>query len=83
MGAVEGKAFWSFGAAQVDGSDLQPLQIAELAAYKYGFYDLDVQDNDKGKVTIVASAAKRTVRASGKDMSDAVSNLVERFFKHE
>ncbi len=80
--AVAGYATWQNASGTVkDHAHLKPLQIAELAAHKYGFYDVDVKDNDSNRVTIEARATNRTVRASGKNMAEAVSNLVEKFFK--
>lgn len=80
--AVTGYAVWKLESGLADRSSLNPLQIAELAAAKYGFFDVDVKDNDNGiLVTIEARGLKRaTVRAKGKSLEEAVSTLVEKFF---
>lgn len=58
---------------------LSPLQAAEIAASKYGFFDVDLKDNDTGKYTLVATANNRKVRASGKTLEEAVGRLLEVF----
>ncbi len=62
---------------------LSHLQAAEIAAGAYGFYDLDVDTDDRGRppggVRIVASAHKRQVTAYGPTMEKAVEKLLEMF----
>jgi len=60
-------------------TQLNPLQAAEIAASKYGFFDVDLKDNDPGNYTVVATAPNRTVRASGKTLEQAVERLLEVF----
>ncbi len=57
---------------------LSPLQCAEIAASKYGFFDLDLDSDDRG-VRIVATAKNRKVTAKGKNLTLAVENLLEIF----
>ncbi len=57
---------------------LSPLQCAEIAASKYGFFDLDVDSDDRG-VKITAMAHNRTVVAKGKSLTLAVERLMEIF----
>ncbi len=57
---------------------LSPLQCAEIAASKYGFFDLDVDADDR-VVRIVATANNRSVTAKGKSLTLAVENLLEMF----
>ena len=52
------------------------LDAAQLYAAQAGFYDLDVDTDERG-VRIVASAHKRTLTARGKNMSEACQRLVE------
>ncbi len=56
---------------------LSPLQVAEIAASKAGFYDVDLVDNDAGVYQIVARARQRTVTAKGKTLTQAVERLLE------
>lgn len=55
---------------------LSPLQVAEVFASKYGFYDVDLVDNDSNGYTIVATAHNRTMKAKGKTLSMAVEKLL-------
>ncbi len=57
---------------------LSALQCAEIAASKYGFFDLDVDTDDRG-VKIVATAQNRKVTAKGKSVVLAVEKLLEIF----
>lgn len=57
---------------------LSPLQAAEIAASKYGFYDLDVDTDDRG-VKITATAKDRRVIGKGKSLTLAVESLLEIF----
>ncbi len=59
-------------------AQLSPLQAAEIAASRYGFYDLDVDTDDRG-VKITATAENRKVHAKGKSLTLAVENLLELF----
>jgi hypothetical protein len=54
------------------------LQAAEIAASKYGFFDLDVDSDDRG-VKIKATAHRRTVTARGTNTEAAVERLLEIF----
>lgn len=58
---------------------LSPLQAAEVAASHYGFFDVDLKDNDPGKYTLKATAHNRSVSASGKTLEQAVERLLEIF----
>jgi hypothetical protein len=58
---------------------LSPLQAAEIAASKFGFFDVDLKDNDPGMYTIVCSAPKRTVTVKGKTLEQAVERLFDVF----
>ncbi len=62
-------------------TELSPLQAAEIAAAKYGFYDVDLKDNDIGRYTIVASGSKRTVTAKGSTLEQAVEKLLGMFIE--
>jgi hypothetical protein len=73
-----------FGRAWVGKSrvyiELDALSSAQAAAGKYGFYDLDVKDNDLGHYTIVAYGHdKVSVRVTGKTMEETVEKLLKRF----
>lgn len=52
------------------------LDAAQLFASKAGFYDLDVDADERG-VKIVASAHKRSLTARGKTLTEACQKLVE------
>ncbi len=56
-------------------AELSPLEAAQFAASKYGFYDLDVDTDDRG-VKITATALARTVTAKGRSLTLAVENLL-------
>lgn len=55
---------------------LRLLEAAQVIASKYGFYDLDVDADDRG-VKITATALARAVTARGKSLTLAVENLLE------
>ena len=57
---------------------LSPLQAAEIAASKYGFFDVDVDSDDNG-TKITATASNRKVIARGKTMELAVEKLLNIF----
>ncbi len=59
-------------------AQLSPLQAAEVAASKYGFFDLDVDTDDRG-VKITATAHNRKVIGKGKSLTLAVEHLLEVF----
>ncbi len=59
-------------------AELSPLEAAQFAASKYGFYDLDIEADDRA-VQITATAKGRTVHASGKSLTLAVESLLEVF----
>ncbi len=59
-------------------SRLSPLQAAEIAAHKYGFFDLDVEADDRG-TKITATAKNRTVTANGQTLELAVERMCELF----
>jgi hypothetical protein len=52
------------------------LDAAQIYASQAGFYDLDVDTDERG-VKIVASAHKRTLTARGKTLREACQKLVE------
>lgn len=52
------------------------LDAAQLFASQAGFYDLDVDADERG-VKIVASAHKRSLTARGKSLNEACQKLVE------
>ena len=56
--------------------DVSPLDAAQLIASRAGFYDLDVDTDERG-VRIVASAHKRSLTARGKSLQEACQKLVE------
>ncbi len=58
---------------------LRLLEAAQVIASKYGFYDLDVDADDRG-VKITATALARAVTARGKSLTLAVENLLEIIF---
>lgn len=60
---------------------LSPLQAAEIAAAKYGFFDVDCLGFDPGtkRYSIRASAPYRTVTAHGNTEMQAVENLLGMF----
>jgi hypothetical protein len=62
---------------------MSPLSIAEAAANHYGFYDVDLKDNDRGSYCLVASAPNRTVTARGKTLDEAVSKMLDIFGRQE
>lgn len=72
------------GIASRLSATLSPLQCAEVAASKYGFFDLDVDTDDRG-VKIVATAKDRRsgkvrkVTGKGRSLTLAVENLLEIF----
>ncbi len=78
MEAVAVITWTNGGVATRLSANLSPLQCAEIAASKYGFFDLDVDADDRG-VKIVASAKDRTVTGKGKSLTLAVENLMEIF----
>ncbi len=57
-------------------AQLSPLQAAQIAASKYGFFDLDVDADDR-VVRIVATAKGRSFTAKGKSLTLAVESLLE------
>lgn len=67
------------GRVQCLDIDLKPLQVAEIAASYYGFFDVDLVDNDPGVYQIVARAKDRTVTAKGKTLTQAVERLLGMF----
>jgi hypothetical protein len=70
---------WSTGGvASTLSLALSPYETAQIAASKYGFFDLDI-DSDDRVVRIVASAIGRSVTAKGKSLTMAVENLLEIF----
>ena len=74
---MEATAKLRFGTKVLQCS-LNPLQAAEIAASKYGFFDLDVDSDDRG-VKIKATAHRRTVTARGTNTEAAVERLLEIF----
>ena len=71
------------GLAVIKGKvySLSPLQQAEIVAYEYDFFDLDVDgdDNGLGGVKITASTVNgASVSAKGKTEAEAVRKLIER-----
>lgn len=56
-------------------AELSPLEAAQFAGSKFGFYDLDVDADDRG-VRITAAAKDRKVIAKGKSLTLAVENLL-------
>ncbi len=55
---------------------LSPLQCAELAASKCGYFDVDLKDNDPGSYTLVAYNHSSSVTARGKSLDEAVERLL-------
>lgn len=74
---MEASARITFG-KKILSTKLSPLQAAEIAANKYGFYDLDIEPEDN-RVRITASAHNRRVISKGETMSAAVERLLEMF----
>ncbi len=62
-------------------SKLSHLQAAEIAASHFGFFDLDVDSDDRG-VKIVATAPNRSVTAKGRTLELAVENMIGVFSEH-
>lgn len=60
-------------------AQLSPLQAAEIVAARYGFFDVDLKDNDKERYTIVATAHKRSCTSKGRTLEEAVERLLEMF----
>ncbi len=56
---------------------ISPLHSAELVASHYGFYDVDIEPNGIGGLTVTASAPNRKVTAKGQSMAEAVEKLIE------
>ncbi len=54
---------------------LTPLEACQIAAYAYGFYDVDVKP-DVGSIKIVAYAKNRKVSAKGASLEEAVEKLI-------
>ncbi len=59
---------------------MSPLQSAEIAAAKHGFYDVDLKDNDPGAYTIVAYGPGKSVTSKGKTLEEAVERLLDLFY---
>lgn len=59
--------------------ETSPLDVAQLYASRHGFYDLDVEADERG-VKIVASAHKRSLTARGKNLTEACQRLVEAIY---
>lgn len=72
------------GLADNEGADstlsimfrISPIDAAQLYAARHGFFDLDVDTDERG-VKIVASAHKRTLTARGRSLTEACKKLVE------
>ncbi len=60
---------------------LAPLQSLEVVAAKYGFFDVDLKDNDAGKYCIVATSTNRTVSAKGATLAEAVEKMLGVFIQ--
>lgn len=58
---------------------VSPLQAVEVVANKYGFFDVDLVNNDIGSYRIVAKAHSRTLTANGKTIGEAVEKLLNLF----
>lgn len=58
---------------------VSPLEAAQLIASRFGFFDLDLEVDDRG-VKIVASANQRQVTARGKTLDEACDKLVEAIY---
>jgi hypothetical protein len=83
---------WVDGKSKAKWS-LSPLEIVELAAARFGFYNVDLKDNDKGppgspergNYTIVAyrngKHGSASVSATAKTEEEVCKKIVERFFK--
>lgn len=56
--------------------DLKPLEVAEIVACRYGFFDLDI-DNGPHGIKIVATAKNRSLTVNGKNTEQAVERLLE------
>lgn len=57
---------------------LSPLQAVEVAASKYGFFDVDLKDNDAGCYTIKATGHNRTLTARGKTLMEAADSFLDK-----
>lgn len=55
---------------------LTPLEAAQIATSRYGFFDLDLDVDDRG-VKIVATAKDRTLTARGSNLEAAVERMLE------
>jgi hypothetical protein len=61
---------------QITVYTLSPLQTAEIVSRAHGFYDLDVDQDDRG-VKIVAMSAKKSLTARGATHALAVERLID------
>lgn len=57
------------------------MQALEIVAAKYGFYDVDLKDNDAGRYCIVATAANRTLTAKGATLALTVEKMMGMFIE--
>lgn len=74
------KLVYTFGPDnEVRAQGVGPLDAAQLIASRHGFYDLDVEADERG-VKIVASAHKRSLTARGKNLTEACQRLVEAIY---
>ncbi len=58
---------------------LSALQACEIAASKYGFYDVDLVDNDPQHYKIVAKSHNRKLTSKGCTLEQAVEKLLGMF----
>lgn len=58
---------------------LDTLQAIQVAAHWFGFYDVDLVDNDPGSYKIVATAHNRKVSAKGDTFEQAAEKMMEIF----
>ena len=60
---------------------LSPLETAQIVARMFGYYDLDIKDNDPGQYRIIAYGDGKREEAKGRTMADAVERLLEKVAK--
>jgi len=71
--------------ACIDGEiyQLTPLETVQIAAWRYGFNNLDLKDNDTGGYTLVAyrnlPTGSVSVTARGKTLPKTVERMLEIF----
>lgn len=59
-------------------TNVSPVDVARMVASLYGFYDVDIETVDEGRVRLTATGHKRSVRINGSTVSSACESFINK-----